>query len=300
MGLDFFERLLGLVERHRRPGQVIEHTIQTNGTLHRRGRGPRFFAEHGFLVGLSMDGPPDIHDAQRVDKGGAPTHARVLRAARLLAEAGAEFNILCTVHAVNARPRPRGLSLLPRRGRRRLHPVHPHRRAGHAGAHRGRRGGLGQPRPGSPAVHADGLAGDVAGRSARSSGAASSSTSSRSGCAATSGRVFVQMFDVTLANFVGAPSGLCVHSETCGNALAMEHNGDLYSCDHFVEPRYRLGNITRDAPAGPRRLAAAAALRPRQARHAATLLPGVRRALRLPRRLPQGPLPRRPLRRARA
>ena len=57
------------------------------------------------------------------------------------------------------------------------------------------------------------------------------------------GRVFVQMFDVTLANFVGAPSGLCVHSETCGNALTMEHNGDLYSCDHFVEPRFRLGNI---------------------------------------------------------
>jgi uncharacterized protein len=58
------------------------------------------------------------------------------------------------------------------------------------------------------------------------------------------GTVFVQMFDVTLGNFAGAPPSLCIHSETCGGALAMEHNGDLYSCDHFVEPGYRLGNIT--------------------------------------------------------
>jgi uncharacterized protein len=57
------------------------------------------------------------------------------------------------------------------------------------------------------------------------------------------GSVYVQMFDVTLANFVGAPPGLCIHSETCGRGLALEHNGDLFSCDHFVEPRYKLGNI---------------------------------------------------------
>ena len=58
------------------------------------------------------------------------------------------------------------------------------------------------------------------------------------------GTVYVQMFDVALANWYGEPSGLCVHSKTCGLALALEHNGDLYSCDHFVEPDYRLGNIT--------------------------------------------------------
>ena len=99
------------------------------------------------------------------------------------------------------------------------------------------------------------------------------------------------MFDVTLGNFVGAPPSLCIHSETCGGALAMEHNGDLYSCDHFVEPGYRLGNITEthmlDLVASP----AAAALRPGQAGPSTALLPRVRRALRLPRRLPQGPLP---------
>ena len=113
------------------------------------------------------------------------------------------------------------------------------------------------------------------------------------------GTVFVQMFDATLANFVGAPPGLCIYSETCGNALAMEHTGDLYSCDHFVEPRYLLGNITEthmlELVASP----AAAALRHGQAGHPAALLPRVRRALRLPRRVPQGPLHRRPRRRAR-
>lgn len=60
------------------------------------------------------------------------------------------------------------------------------------------------------------------------------------------GQVYVQMFDVALANWVGAPSGLCIHSPTCGVALAMEHNGDVCSCDHFVEPRYRLGNINQE------------------------------------------------------
>ena len=72
------------------------------------------------------------------------------------------------------------------------------------------------------------------------------------------GEVYVQMFDVALANWVGEPPGLCIHSETCGRALALEHTGDLYSCDHFVEPRYKLGNIAEHAHARPRRLRAAA------------------------------------------
>ena len=87
MGLDFFARTLELVDRYRRPYQVIEHTLQTNGTRIDV-EWAAFFAEHRFLVGLSMDGPPDIHDAQRVDKGGKGTHAQVMRAAKLLQAAG--------------------------------------------------------------------------------------------------------------------------------------------------------------------------------------------------------------------
>ena len=73
MGLDFFRRSVELVEKHRRPGMTVEHTIQTNGTLHRRRAGARSSSEHDFLVGLTVDGPREMHDAYRVDKGGAPT-----------------------------------------------------------------------------------------------------------------------------------------------------------------------------------------------------------------------------------
>ena len=104
------------------------------------------------------------------------------------------------------------------------------------------------------------------------------------------GTVYVQMFDVALANWVGEPPSLCIHSETCGIALALEHTGDLYSCDHFVEPKLPAGQHPRNAHARARRVAAAAPLRTGQARPLPRLLPRVRCALRLPRRVPQGPL----------
>ena len=95
-------------------------------------------------------------------------------------------------------------------------------------------------------------------------------------------------------------AALCIHSETCGSALALEHTGDLYSCDHFVEPAYQLGNIREPHMLDLVGLAAAAAVRARQARDAAAVLRRVRRALRLPRRLPEGPVHRDTRRRARA
>ena len=100
------------------------------------------------------------------------------------------------------------------------------------------------------------------------------------------GGVYVQMFDVALANWCGQPPGLCVHSETCGRALALEHTGDLYSCDHFVEPGYRLGNIRDGKLLDLIALPQQQQFGRRQARHSAPVLPDVRRAVRLPRRLP--------------
>jgi uncharacterized protein len=243
MGLDFFRRLMALLERYRRPGQLIEHTIQTNGTLLDE-EWATFFAEHGFLVGLSMDGPADIHDAQRVDKGGAGTHARVMRAARLLAAAGAESNILCTVHSLNGeRGREVYRFFRDEVGARFIQLIPIVERA----------------TPDLLEVAEAGWGSHVEGRPLYTQ--SGSLVTSRSITPELWGRflidifeewvrrdvgtVFVQMFDVTLANFVGAPPGLCIHSETCGGALAMEHNGDLYSCDHFVEPAYKLGNINQ-------------------------------------------------------
>jgi uncharacterized protein len=241
MGLDFFRHTIELVERYKRPEQVIEHTLQTNGTKLDE-EWAAFFARHGFLVGLSMDGPPDIHDAQRVDKGGKGTHAKVMRAARLLTEAGAEFNILCTVHAVNGH---RGrevyrffrdevgasfVQFIPiiERATPELIEV---AEAGWGDSNKARplyeqKGDLVTSRSIDEDQYGRFLI-DVFEEWVRRD----------------VGSVYVQMFDVTLANFVGAPPSLCIHSETCGRALALEHNGDLYSCDHFVEPRYRLGNI---------------------------------------------------------
>ena len=92
------------------------------------------------------------------------------------------------------------------------------------------------------------------------------------------GTVFVQMFDAALASWLGAAASMCIFNETCGNALALEHNGDLYSCDHFVEPKYLLGNIQQTHMLSCVTSRAAARVRPRQARHAAALLPRVRGA----------------------
>jgi uncharacterized protein len=101
MGLDFFRRSVELAQQYRRPGQGVQYTIQTNGTLLDE-EWCRFLREHRFLVGLSMDGPRELHDAYRVDKGGHPTFDKVLRAARLMQQHEVDFNVLCTVHAKNA------------------------------------------------------------------------------------------------------------------------------------------------------------------------------------------------------
>jgi uncharacterized protein len=241
MGLDFFRTTLELVEKHRRPYQRIEHTLQTNGTKLDE-EWASFFAEHRFLVGLSMDGPPDIHDAQRVDKGGRGTHAQVLRAARLLTEAGVEFNILCTVHALNG---DRGVEVyryfrdevgagfmqfipIIERATPELIEI---AEAGWGDGNKARplyeqKGDLVTTRSIGSEQYGRFLV-DVFEEWVRRD----------------VGSVYVQMFEVTLSNVVGGPPGLCIHTETCGRGPALEHNGDLYTCDHFVEPDYKLGNI---------------------------------------------------------
>jgi uncharacterized protein len=241
MGLPFYERAMALVRKHTPPGVRIAHTIQTNGTLLDE-RWCDFLRNHGFLVGLSIDGPRALHDAYRVDKGGRPTFDKVVRAAQLLQQSGVEFNVLCTVHAANARHplevyrffrdelQARYLQLIPivERVTAELLPVanlgwstRAHRRPLYV-----QRGALVTDRTVSPeawgrfliAIFDEWMAHDV-------------------------GTMFVQMFDTALAAWLRLPSPMCVFSETCGDALALEHNGDLYACDHFVEPEYHLGNI---------------------------------------------------------
>lgn len=101
MGLDFFERSIEYVKRYRRPDQQVAYTIQTNGTR-LDDAWCVFFKRHGFLVGLSIDGPAELHDAYRIDKGGAGTFADVMRGWEMLSRHGVDVNILCSVHAANA------------------------------------------------------------------------------------------------------------------------------------------------------------------------------------------------------
>ena len=235
MGLDFFRRSVELAHAHA-DGRRIEHTIQTNGTL-LDDAWAAFFAEHDFLVGISIDGPRELHDAYRVDKGGKGSFDRVLRGLGFLREHGVEFNTLTTLHAVNAGRALEVYRFLRDECGSRFHQYIPI-----IERVEGENGGARSSWRDRPLYTQQG-----------------SEVSARSVTAEQYGRflidvfeewvrrdvgeVFVQMFDVALANWVGEPPSLCIHSETCGLALALEHTGDLYSCDHFVEPAYRLGNI---------------------------------------------------------
>jgi uncharacterized protein len=230
MGLEFFQRSIALVEKHKKPGQQIIHTLQTNGTRLDDNWG-RFFKQHNFLIGLSVDGPQSLHDTYRVDKRGRGTFEQVMQGWQVLKKHQVDFNILCTVNAANG-----------------SHPLE---------VYHFLRDELGaefiQFIPIIERVNED--------------GSTLTQTLTQSGNQVTErsvkpeqfgqflicifdewvqrdvGKVFIQHFDAALANWVGVPPSVCIFSKTCGTALALEHNGDLYSCDHFVEPDYKLGNI---------------------------------------------------------
>ncbi len=249
MGIDFFRRSVDVVGRYLRPGQRPVYTIQTNGTL-LDAEWAEFFREHDFLVGLSIDGPREIHDAYRIDKGGKGSFDRVMRGLGHLAEAGAEWNALTTIHAADAgHGRAVYRFLRDDCGARFMQFIPIIERLTEPSAVTWRswrdrplyvqHGEEVTERSVTPEQYGRFLI-DVFEEWVRRD----------------VGEVYVQMFDVALANWVGEPPSLCVHSETCGLALALEHNGDLYSCDHFVEPEYRLGNIgdtpLRELVASPR------------------------------------------------
>ena len=223
MGLDFYRQAVAYQQKHKKPGMRIYNAFQTNAvTLD--DEWCAFFKQHDFLIGVSVDGPPHLHDAFRVDKGGAPTFARVLRGIDLLKQHGVEFNILTTLHAANADyPLEVYRFLRDEIGAQFMQFIPIVERANATGFQEGDQ---------------------VTDRSV---------TGAQYGHFLISvfdewvrrdvGRVFVQMFDVALAAWSGQRPGLCVHEETCGLALAMEHNGDVYSCDHFVEPKHFVGNL---------------------------------------------------------
>jgi len=218
LGLDYFRRIVELQRKHRPPGWHIVNGMQTNGLL-LDDAWCRFLAAEGFRVGLSLDGPQELHDAYRVTRGGEPTHLRVMRAFERLVRHQVATDILTVVHDRNVR-----------------HPLRVYRYLRGIGAEsvsflplvervRGAGGGVT-----SRTVPADAYGVflcDVFDE----------------WLARDRGRISVQLFDEATRPALGLEHSLCIFRPTCGDVPVIEHNGDFYSCDHFVDAAHRLGNI---------------------------------------------------------
>ncbi len=232
LGVDYFQRVVELQQKYA-VGKRIENAFQTNGVLlddHWCG----FLAANNFLVGLSIDGPRELHDKYRVDKGGQPTFDRVMRGIGFLKKHDVEFNTLTVVQRHNSH-----------------HPLEVYRFLKEVGS------GFMQFIPIVERVAAsptpDGLVLIAPSFAEQSRVTPWSVEALQYGrflrtifdewVRGDVGRYFVQVFDVALESWLGMEPSLCVFRRTCGEAMAIEHNGDVYSCDHFVYSEHKLGNI---------------------------------------------------------
>jgi uncharacterized protein len=218
LGPGFFRKAVVLQKKYCRPGMVIHNTLQTNGML-LDDEWCEFFRKNRFLVGISLDGPKELHDACRTDAHGRGTFERVMQGLSLLKKHRVEFNILCTVNAVNGD-----------------HPLEVYRFF--------RDEAKVQFIQFIPVVERDPRTGEMAPCSVRPDQFGKFLIGVFDEWVRHDvGAVYVQQFDTALACWYGEPHGICVFSPTCGHAMVIEHNGDIYSCDHFVNPDHLLGNI---------------------------------------------------------
>lgn len=237
LGVDFFRKVVQLQKKYC-DGRVVTNSLQTNGTLLDDAWGG-FLAENNVLVGISIDGPADLHDAYRVDKRQRPTFDRVMRGLEVLKAHKVEFNTLTVVHRKNSEHPRKVYRFLKEIGSSYLQFIPLVERKPDAAAKGWGLDLAAPPASGdasenlpvtawsvSPVTYGDFLIGvfdDWVRRDV--------------------GKVFVQLFDVALGNWMGMGSELCFFAEKCGGAVALEHNGDLYSCDHYVYPKFKLGNV---------------------------------------------------------
>jgi uncharacterized protein len=242
-GLPFFQRSVELAERYRKPHQRVLHTIQTNGTLV-TDEWAAFFKQHGYLVGLSIDGPRELHDVYRIDKQNRGSFDDVMRGWEILRKHGVEVNVLCTVHAGN-QDHPLEVYRFFRDTLQATHIqlipiVERATEATLALANQGWGGLKGSDRP---LYKQEGTLVTDRTVNAEAFGrfliAIFDEWVQRD-----VGNVFVITFDVALGSWLGQHNA-CIVAPTCGGALVLEHNGDVYSCDHFVEPEHKLGNVNR-------------------------------------------------------
>ena len=229
--ISFYHKVLRLQQKYAR-GRHIENCIQTNGTL-LNDEWCAFFANHHWLVGISIDGPQEFHDKYRKAKGGQPSFSKVMKGIELLNKYGVEWNAMGVVNDYNADHALVVYHFYKAIGCRYIQFAPIIERIYH---------------------HKDGrylaTVNDVDAVLADFS--VTPEQYGRFVCEIFDewvrndvGRIFVQLFDATLARWVGESPGICTMAETCGHAGVVEHNGDIYTCDHFVAPEYFLGNIHR-------------------------------------------------------
>ena len=238
LGVAFFRKVVDLQKKFAN-GKRILNALQTNGTL-LDDEWCEFLSRHQFFIGLSIDGPVKLHNTYRVDKKGAATYEQVIHGLRLLRKHGVEFNTLTVVSRGNSQKPLEVYRYLRDIGSGFIQFIPLVERLGDAGA---RKPGLDLAEP-PRANEADN------GRQSVTDCSVKPRQYGEFLCTIFDewvrrdvGSAFVQLFDVTIGNTMGLGSSLCLFSETCGTAMAMEHNGDVYSCDHYVYPRYKLGNV---------------------------------------------------------
>ena len=243
-GLDFFRKVVALEKKYAKPFQRIENDLQTNGTLLNE-EWCEFLKENRFLVGLSIDGPRELHDKYRVTKGGKPTFDKVFNATKLLKRYGVPFNTLTCINRFNAR-KPldiyrflrsevgstylQFIPIVEYQGFEKTAPQY-------WDASKLPKDGDPEARPGHP-------------NSIVTDWSVDPEDWGYFLCKTFDewrnkdvGKVLVNHFETLVSQHLGQGSQLCIYSEVCGKGVAIEHDGSVYSCDHFVYPEYRLGNV---------------------------------------------------------
>jgi len=222
MGIDFFKKAIKFQEKYKKPGMRIFNNIQTNGIL-LDDEWCQFFRKNNFLVGISIDGPRELHDAYRNDRKGNPSFNKVMRAIGLMQKNEVQFNILATVNRVNAD-----------------HPIEVYKFF--------KEEIVAQFIQFIPIVELE-----MEDPDAKIKVTNESVLPEQYGDFLIAvfdewikkdvGNVYIQIFDAALASWVNYPPSVCLFAPTCGTAMIIEHNGDLYSCDHYVDSEHLLGNI---------------------------------------------------------
>ena len=223
--VDFYRKAVAL-QRKYGVGRRIENCLQTNATL-LTDEWCRFLKDEGWLVGVSIDGPEEFHNEYRLNQAGKPSFMNVMRGVKLLQRHGVEWNALAVINDFNADYPEEFYHFFKEIGCRFI-----------------------QFTPVVERVKSDSMLADVASGGQLTDFSVTPEQWGEFLCRlfdewvkADVGEVFIQLFDATLANWVGVTPGVCTLAPQCGHAAAMEWNGDVYSCDHFVFPDYKLGNI---------------------------------------------------------